>query len=304
VNNSLIRVQVPATSANLGPGFDCLGIALELYNIVEFSAIPKGIIIEAEGEGADGLPRDESNLVYRAARLVFERQGFQPPGLRIRSVNGVPPGRGLGSSAAAVIGGILAADAMSGARLSHREILNLACSLEGHPDNVAPALLGGLVIYTAVDGDITWFKVDLPAGLKAVVAIPDFALNTRDSRDSLPQLVTMRDAVYNVGRVALLVAALQKGDLTVLGTAMDDKLHQPYRAGAITGFKKVISAARLAGARGVALSGAGPSIIALADKNFKLIADVMRDTFRESGINARSMVLTPSPVGARALKIM
>ncbi|HBX24310.1 MAG TPA: homoserine kinase [Desulfotomaculum sp.] len=300
----MIRVQVPATSANLGPGFDCLGIALELYNSVEFSATPKGIFIEVEGEGADGLPRDESNLVYRAARLVFERQGFKPPGLRIRLVNGIPPGRGLGSSAAAVIGGIIAADAMSGAGLSQREILNLACSLEGHPDNVAPALLGGLVIYTAVDGDITWFKVNLPPGLKAVVAIPDFALNTRDSRESLPQLVTMRDAVYNLGRVALLVAALQKGDLTVLGTAMDDRLHQPFRAGAITGFKKVISAARLAGARGVALSGAGPSIIALADKNFKLIADVMRDTFRESGVNARSLVLTPSPVGARSLKIM
>ena len=300
----MIRVQVPATAANLGPGFDCLGMALELYNTVEFSTISRGINIEAEGEGAGELPRDGSNLVYRAARLVFERAGYQPEGLRIRLSNCVPVGRGLGSSASAVIGGIMAANIMCGAGLSHREILSLACSMEGHPDNIAPAFLGGLVIYTAIDGEITWQKIDLPKDLKAVVAVPDFALSTRESRESLPHMVTMRDAVFNISRVALLVTALQKGDLSVLGTAMEDRLHQPYRGGTITGFKKVISAARLAGARGVALSGAGPTIIALADKNFKLVADVMKETFRESGINARTMILTPSPVGARALKIL
>lgn len=300
----MIKVQVPATSANLGPGFDCLGMALELYNTVEFCAISRGLVIEAEGEGAGELPRDESNLVYRAARLVFERTGFQPGGLRIRLVNGVPTGRGLGSSAAAIIGGIMAADAMSGAGLSHRDILNLACSLEGHPDNIAPALLGGLVIYTAMEGDITCLKIELPQSLKAIVAVPDFTTSTRDSRESLPHMVTMRDAVFNIGRTALLVAALQKGDLSLLGTAMDDRLHQSYRSGGIPGFKKVISAARLAGARGVALSGAGPSVIALADKNFKLISEVMKETFRESGTGARVMVLKPSPVGARVLKVV
>lgn len=300
----MIKVQVPATAANLGPGFDCLGMALELYNTVEFSTIPEGLVVETEGEGTGELPRDENNLVYRAARLVFERAGFQPSGLRIRLVNGVPTGRGLGSSAAAIIGGIMAADAMAGTALSRREILHLACSLEGHPDNIAPALLGGLVIYTAQDGDINWLKIDLPNNLKAVVAVPDFASNTRETRESLPHLVTMRDAVFNIGRTALLVAALQQGDLTMLGTAMDDRLHQPYRSGTIPGFKKVISAARLAGARGVALSGAGPSVIALADQNFTLIARVMQDTFRENGVNTRTLVLKPSPVGARVLKIV
>ncbi len=300
----MIRVQVPATAANLGPGFDCLGMALELYNTVEFCPIPKGLVIETEGEGAGDLPRNESNLVFRAARVVFNRAGYKPEGLRIRINNGIPLGRGLGSSAAAIIGGMLAANIMSGAGLSQREILGLACSFEGHPDNIAPALLGGLVIYTSTDGDMTWLKIDLPRNLKAVVAIPDFVTSTRESRESLPHMVTMRDAVFNISRVALLVAALLKGDYSVLGTAMDDRLHQPYRAAAVAGFKKVISAAKLAGARGVALSGAGPSIIALADNNFKLIADVMKKIFKENGINARSMILTPSPVGARALKVL
>lgn len=300
----MIRVQVPATAANLGPGFDCLGLALELYNTVEFGRIPRGLVIEIEGEGAEGLPRDESNLVYRAARKVFERSGRVPEGLRIKLVNGIPVGRGLGSSASAVIGGIIAANIMCGAGLSRREILALACSLEGHPDNIAPALLGGLIIYTAVEGEISWIKVDLPPGLKAVVAVPDFILSTRDARENLPHMVTLRDAVFNISRAALLVAAFQKGDLSVLGTAMDDKLHQPYRAGLIPGFKKVISAARLAGARGVALSGSGPSLIALADSNFNLIAKVMKETFRESGVKARCMILAPSPVGARALEVL
>lgn len=300
----MIRVQVPATTANLGPGFDCLGMALELYNIVEFSKISRGLVIEVEGDNADKLPRDEKNLVYRAARRVFERGRRVPEGLRIKLANNIPVGRGLGSSAAAVVGGIIAAGKMCGTNLSMREMLNLACSIEGHPDNIAPALLGGLVIYTSLEGEITWTKIDLPPAIKAVIAIPDFTMNTRDAREALPQLVTMRDAVYNISRAALLVAALQKGDLSILGTAMDDRLHQPYRQGAIPGFKKVISAARLAGARGVALSGAGPTIVALADGNFELIAEVMKNTFRECGVGARTMILAPGPVGARALEVI
>lgn len=300
----MIRVQVPATTANLGPGFDCLGMALELYNIVEFSKITRGLVVEVEGEGAGNLPCNESNLVYRAAKRVFDRAGYAPAGLRIRLINGIPVGRGLGSSAAAVIGGIIAANRLCGAGLGTREMLTLACSMEGHPDNIAPALLGGLVIYASVDGEITWTKIGLPPGIKAVVAVPDFVMNTRDTREALPQLVTMRDAVFNISRAALLVAALQKGDLSVLGTAMDDRLHQPFRSGLIPGFKKVVSAARLAGARGVALSGAGPTIVALADDNQALIAEVMKETFRESGVNARSLILAPSPVGARALEVI
>lgn len=300
----MIRVQVPATTANLGPGFDCLGMALELYNIVEFNKINRGLVIEAEGDSAEKLPRNEENLVYQAARRVFEKVNYTPGGLRIRLVNNIPLGRGLGSSAAAVVGGIIAANIMCSAGMNMRDMLTLACSMEGHPDNIAPALLGGLVIYAAVEDEITWKKIDLPPGLKAVAAIPDFIMNTRDTRDALPQMVTMRDAVFNIGRAALLVAALQKGDLSMLGTALDDRLHQPYRSGLIPGFKKVISAAKLAGARGVALSGAGPTIIALADNNFQLIADVMKETFRESGVNARSIILAPSPVGARALEVI
>lgn len=300
----MIRVQVPATAANLGPGFDCLGMALELYNTVEFSKIPRGLVIEVEGLGADTLPRDASNLVYQAAAMVFERAGYEPGGLRIRLTNHIPVGRGMGSSAAAIVGGIIAANVMCGAGLGTREMIALALSLEGHPDNVAPALLGGLVIYAATEGEINWVKLDLPPALKAVVVVPDFTLNTREARDKLPAMVAMRDAAFNISRTALLVAALQQGDFAALGIAMDDRLHQPYRFGSIPGFKKVVSAARLAGARGVALSGAGPSLIALADNNCHLIAKVMQETFRECGVKARSMILAPSPVGARALEVL
>lgn len=300
----MIRVQVPATTANLGPGFDCLGMALELYNVVEFSKIHHGLVIEIEGEGSGELPRDQKNLVYRAARRVFEKTGYDPGGLRIKLSNNIPLGRGLGSSASAVVGGIIAAGMMSGASLSRREILGLACSMEGHPDNVAPAILGGLVIYTSVDGEVNWLKIDLPPGLKVVAAVPDFPVNTREARESLPHMVTLRDAVFNISRAALLVAALQKGDFNLLGTAMDDRIHQPYRSGLIPGYKKVVSAARLAGARGVAVSGAGPTIIAMADGNYKLIAEVMKETFRESGVSARSIILDPNPVGARALEVI
>ena len=206
----MIRVQVPATTANLGPGFDCLGMALELYNVVEFSKIHHGLVIEIEGEGAGEIPRDQKNLVYRAARQVFDKTAYNPGGLRIRLSNNIPLGRGLGSSASAVVGGIIAAAVMSGASLGQRELLALACSMEGHPDNVAPAILGGLVIYTtSVDGEINWLKVDLPAGLKVVAAVPDFPVNTRESRESLPHMVTLRDAVFNISRAALLVGALQ-----------------------------------------------------------------------------------------------
>ncbi len=299
----MVRVQVPATTANLGPGFDCLGMALKFYNIVEMVRLASGLVIEVHGEGVQDIARDESNVVYRAAMYLFKQVGFDPGGLRIRLINNIPVARGLGSSASAIVGGLVAANILSGNRLSYRELLTMASQLEGHPDNVAPALLGGIVISTMVEGEVRYVKIDPPAGLKAAVVIPDFHLTTRAAREVLPQHVSLTDAVFNLGRVALLVAALQQGKLDLLATAMEDRLHQPYRASLVPGMKKVLAAARLAGARGVCLSGAGPTLIAFADNNLELIARVMKDTLRESGIKARALVLEPSPVGARALEI-
>ncbi|MCL6634870.1 MAG: homoserine kinase [Peptococcaceae bacterium] len=299
----MIRVQVPATTANLGPGFDCLGMALELYNVVEMVPAPSGLAVEVSGEGAAELPRDERNLVFQAARSVFRQVGHQPAGLRLRLSNQIPVARGLGSSTAAVAGGIIAANLLAGGKLSTRDMIALAGAMEGHCDNAAAAILGGIVVSVQADGEVKYLKIQPPPGLKGVVAVPDFSLATRTSREVLPAQVPFQDAVFNVGRAALLVAALQQGDLSLLGTAMEDRLHQTFRSSLVPGLKKVLAAAKLAGARGVTLSGAGPTVIAFADSNFDLIARVMGDTFRENGVRARVMVLKPSPVGARALEL-
>ncbi len=299
----MIRVQVPATTANLGPGFDCLGMALELYNVVEMFPAPRGLSIEVSGEGAADIPKDENNLVYQAARRVFSQVGYTMAGLRLRMFNQIPLARGLGSSAAAVTGGIIAANLFTGGKLSTSEIITLAGSIEGRPDNVAPAVLGGIVVTVQVDGEIKCIKIAPPHDLKCVVASPDFALFTKASREVAPSQVLFQDAVFNIGRVAMLVAALQQGNLNLLGVAMEDRLHQSFRQAMIPGLKKVLAAAKLAGARGVTLSGAGPSVIAFSDSNLELIARVMGDTFRANGIKTRVMILKPSPVGARALEV-
>jgi len=299
----MVRVQVPATTANLGPGFDCLGMALQLYNMVEFSITPSGLQIEVQGEGSPDLPRDESNLVYQAALKVFRQAGYNPPGLKIKLNNNIPVARGLGSSTAAVVGGMIAANMVAGGKLEQNEIIGLACAMEGHPDNVAASVLGGIVVAVPADGEVRCVKIPPPKNLRAAVSVPEFPLSTRVSRDALPQQVAMSDAIFNLGRVALLVSSLHNGDISQLGVAMEDRLHQPYRTALIPGMKKVFAAARLAGARGITLSGSGPTIIAYADSNLDLIARVMRDTFKQNGVKARSMILGISPVGARALEI-
>ncbi|PKM47656.1 MAG: homoserine kinase [Firmicutes bacterium HGW-Firmicutes-8] len=300
----MIRVQIPATTANMGPGFDTLGMALKLYNIVEMEEAKRGLHINVEGDGADKIPRDASNIVYISAAKVFKTVGFEPKGLRIRMINNIPLARGLGSSAAAIIGGLLAANILSGGRLGEKELLNLATEIEGHPDNVAPALVGGIVVTVQADNEIKYYKIEPPPKLKCVVAIPNFTLPTKLAREVLPQSVSLTDAVYNIGRTALLVTALIKQDFNMLSAAMDDKIHQPYRANLVPGMKKVFAAAKLAGARGIALSGAGPALIAYCDDNTGLIATVMKETFLQSGIYARVIELEPNPVGAVALEIM
>lgn len=298
----MIRVQVPATTANMGPGFDCVGMALKLYNFVEMEAIEQGVVIDVEGDGADKIPRDKSNIVYLAAERVFKIVDRKPAGLRIKLTNNIPLARGLGSSAAATVGGLIAANILVGSPLSEKELLNVATAIEGHPDNVAPALLGGIVVSAKEDDDIKTVKIQPPAGMKCVVAIPDFQLSTKAAREVLPQNVSMEDAVFNLSRTAILVAALMRGDFDLLSIGLDDRLHQPYRANLIPGMKKVFAAAKLAGAKGVALSGAGPTLIGFCDENIGLIAKVMKDTFAANGVRCRVVELEPNPVGATALE--
>lgn len=299
----MIRVQVPATTANMGPGFDCLGMALKLYNYVEMKQLNNGLIIEIQGDGAGSIPTDHRNIVYQAAQRVFTAANYQPTGLRIRLTNKIPTCRGLGSSAAAIVGGVVAANRLTGNQLSTKKLLKIATDMEGHPDNVAPALLGGIVISATLEGKVQTIKIDPPPALKTIVAVPNFQLSTKQAREVLPSNITLQDAVFNISRVALLVGALCKGELEHIGYAMEDRLHQDYRASLVPGMKKVLAAAKLAGAKGVVLSGAGPTLIAFADKSMDLIAQVMRDTFKQAGVQAKVMVLEPSTIGVRALEM-
>jgi homoserine kinase len=293
----LVNVTVPATSANLGPGFDCLGIALDLCNKTTFKETDFGLSIEVVGEGAGLLPLDETNLVLRAAERVFEESGKRPEGLLVKQENQIPVGSGLGSSAAAVLGGILAANELVGRPLSQIEVLEMATELEGHPDNVAPALLGGLTIVVSGESGPVVEPIDVPE-LQVVVVLPIFSLSTSEARSTLPRAVPMADAVFNIGRVALLIKALERGDHENLALAMEDRLHQPYRLPLIPGMSEAFNAGRRAGAAAVALSGAGPSLIAFASENHERIADAIGSAFVNTGLEYRSWILAVQRSGS------
>jgi homoserine kinase len=291
--------DIPASTTNLGPGFDCLGMALRLYNRVTASPSAGGVEITVEGDGASTLPRDETNLVYQAVARVFAAIDRPAPGLRIHLVNRIPLRRGLGSSAAAVVGGLLVGNALAGEALSREEILRLAVAMEGHPDNVAPALRGGLTLAALVEDGIAVTQLPIPAGLKAVVAIPELEVETARARAVLPAQVSRGDAIFNVSRTAFVVGALATGDLRPLGWAMEDRLHQPYRAALIPGLMETIAAARGAGAAGASLSGAGSTILALATERFPEIGAAMQAELARHGLRSRVETLEPDPEGAR-----
>lgn len=259
----------PATSANLGPGFDALGLALEWREGVRCTLLPHlGLEVSASGPGAELVPRDGGNLVARAARAVCEAAGAGAVGLRLELGLALPVGRGLGSSAAAVAAGLVGANRLLGDPLSGERLLEIGTAIEGHPDNIAPALLGGFcaacVAPPAAGGAGQVLAVRLaPPPLAAVVAIPDRPLPTHLARQALPASVPFADAVANVQRAALLTAAVAAGRFDALAEATRDRLHQPYRAPLVPGLAGCLDAARAAGALGAFLSGAGPSVLAL-----------------------------------------
>jgi homoserine kinase len=305
-----VRVKVPATSANLGPGFDVLGLALDYCNEVELSAWDSPslspVTVEVEGEGASRLPLDRTNLVYRMARLTLDRIGKPVTSLRVKMTNRIPLARGLGSSSAAIVGGILAANAGCGNVLSMEEMLRLAVEEEGHPDNVAPALMGGLCVSSFSDGAVRcvpWKEPALFQGLRAVVCVPAFELATRAARAVLPESVSRSDAVFNASRVALFLSALGKKRYDLLASAMEDRLHQPYRQKLVPGLSAVIAAARKAGAYGAALSGAGPSVLALCPpKAVRAAGEAMVQAFRRNKVASLWLSLEISRSGACVVK--
>jgi homoserine kinase len=297
------RIRVPATTANLGPGFDCLGLALNWWNTVEVERITRGLEMDCGSRSAAEFPCDERNLVIRSMRVVFRyaRQKFPP--LRVRLDCKIPVGRGLGSSAAAIVGGVVAANALLGEKLSRDRLLKLATEIEGHPDNVAPALLGGLVIAVRDGQKLQTARSPVPRGLQCVLFIPEHALSTKLARNVLPRHVPHADAVHNVSRAALWIAALHTRRWDWLGLATGDRLHQPYRAKLVRGMDTLFAAARRAGARGVALSGAGPSLIAFTDRNAIEIARAMHRAAARIALPGDAHIVRASARGAWAKRI-
>ena len=303
--NRTIRVRVPGTSANCGPGFDAIGVACTIYNDLELTLKgEEGLVIEIEGEGAANIPADERNIVLRAIRTILKRahREDEVKGFHIRMTNHIPLSRGLGSSAAAIVAGLKAANALLGNRFSRRELLQMATNIEGHPDNVAPAIFGGFTISVVTRGRVECFSLMPRMPLKLVVAVPEFPLSTRLARSVLPEQVKMKDAVFNVSRAALLVAALTKGQPRFLRNAFADALHQPYREKLIPGMKDVFRDACRAGALGASLSGAGPCLIAYTLENEEAVGQAMVEAFKEHEIKAHALQLSLDAHGARILK--
>lgn len=300
-----VIVEVPATTANLGAGFDVLGLALDLTNEIHLEERDEpGVLVTIAGEGADTLPRDETHLAVQAVWRMYDALGHpRPVGIHLHQENRVPLAGGLGSSATAIVGGLLAASELIGVPRDVEQILNLATELEGHPDNVAPALFGGLVtaVREASSNKICAVSVPINAAwsLAAVLAIPSCVVPTRVARSVLKKYVRLEDAVFNVGRASLFVASAAAGRLDVLREAMRDRLHQDQRSSLVPGMAKAMQAARDAGALGASLSGAGPTVLALVEpQHAEVVGEAMRSAFAEAGLDARIIQTVPRFDGA------
>lgn len=294
-NKKLITFKIPATSANIGSGFDSVGLALTLYNEIQIFDNEDSSKIEFEiyGEGENEISKKD-NMIYSAMKLVFKKLKLKPDkGYIVKCINRIPLSRGLGSSSAAIVGGLLSANYMLGNKLIiEKDILNMAVQIEGHPDNVAPAILGGIISgVVKKNEDFKYIKIKPPKNLKAIVSIPDFYLSTEIARNILPKEIKREDAIFNISRAAMLTTALFSNRLDLLEVATEDKIHQDYRAKFIPNLQKLFKETKKAGAYSSTISGAGSSILALAkdDKNIiNKVSEAMRLSFEKK--NVRSVI--------------
>lgn len=293
----MIKVTVPATSANLGSGFDSLGLALTMYNTIyieEYDGIDIASLDEME------IPTDETNMVYSSAKRIYEILNKPFKGLKIRQINNIPMARGLGSSSACLIGGLLGANALLGNPLTRDELINLSAAIEGHPDNTTPAILGGLVTCAIDSGKVYSVSVPVNHHAKFVALIPPETLKTSHARSVLPSTVSRQDAVFNLSRSALMTASLFSGSLENLRVATNDMLHQPFRMGLIKGADTAFRVAYELGAYGVYISGAGSTIMAIIDENDNDFAKRVELELKKNGIfNWIVTELLADAVGAR-----
>lgn len=277
----MIKIRIPATSANLGAGFDALGLAVSMYNYVEMEESDRLEIISADGTE---IPTDESNMVYIAARDLYQVCGKKLSGLKITQTNNIPMTRGLGSSSACIVAGLVGANRMLGSPLGDDDIVDLSAQIEGHPDNTAPALLGGIVTAVFDGRRVHWVKQEVFTKLKLAVIIPDFELSTTKARACLPKQIDFKDAVYNLSRAALFSASLLTGKFENLRTGVDDRLHQPYRMELIPGGREVFDIVYTHGAYAAYISGAGPAIMAIADEENEFFAGKVRFSLENAGL--------------------
>jgi len=293
-----VTVRVPASTANLGPAFDCLGLALDLWNETRVEVTGDRLILEISGEGAETLPHDQTNRIVQAMARVYDEVSEKlPRGLRISCIQRIPPGGGIGSSAAATAAGLLTANTLLGQPQKLPYLLKLGTELEGHSDNLAASLFGGLVLVTQEAGGPAAQKLDC-ASFNAVVIRPDQRFTTKDSRNALPKQIPLADAVFNIAHSIQVVEALRNGDISALASAFQDRMHQQYRLPLIPGAAEALAAAQQAGAA-AALSGAGPSLIAFVEEGReKAISEALRAPFAEKGVKTQIYVLNTTSKGA------
>ena len=307
-----ISVKVPATTANIGPGFDCMGMALPIYNTItiEETVLPgTGIEINAinNDSTADNLmfehiPMAETSIIYKAVELLYNSIGQTPSELKITVQSQIPIARGLGSSASVIVGGLLAANELLGHPADEVALLSIATEVEGHPDNVTPAIVGGLCITSQEDdGTILYRKLNWPEEWNITVCIPDYELSTDISRSVLPKEVPMGDAVFNAKRLAMFVEAVNTKDAELMKIALQDKLHQPYRMKLVPGLDKIIENLKHEeNVLGCVLSGAGPAILVISQKNdLDKIKSIVKETWEDMNVKVNIMTLPVEPQGAQ-----
>lgn len=295
----MIKVRVPATSANMGPGFDSLGIGLTLYNEFGFKEIESGLKFK-------GIPEEfcnEENIIYEAMKYCFDKAGYKIKGLEISELNqDVPISRGLGSSSTCIVGGLVGANEILGGKFSEDELLDMAVEIEGHPDNVAPALIGGMVVAITEENKTFYDKINLKGGLKFVAIVPNFRLSTEKARGVLPKEITLKDGVYNVSRAALMVSSFTSGKYELIKYACKDAFHQNYRSQLIPGFEKVYNKSYELGALGCYLSGAGPTIMAIIDEKDERFSNKLKQFLNDENLQWDILELSLDSEGATIIK--
>jgi len=301
--NTQITIKAPATTANLGPGFDCLGMALDLWSKTTFEVIDQNkntVIISGEGENK--IPKNSDNLILKSFQIPFYKANLAPPTVKITCYNEIPIGKGLGSSSAAIVSGLIAGNEISGKPFTKYDLIELGNSLEGHPDNISAAILGGCQITIQEGARLISSNIPISDKISTILFIPDIETTTKKSREKLPDQISLVDAVYNIGRTALLVKSLINNDFDKLSIATQDKLHQPYRLLENPRIKNIFKAAMTCGALGVFLSGSGPTVLALANNREFTIGYEMADAASKSNIQGNIKITKPSIKGAYIVK--